>query len=179
MGKRVIDKGTVFWLMASAGLAGVITLQVQEKSWLAMPVIAATAEPDQEQGRVDSGIASRLPDVDWLDRIVERPLFSASRRPFSPAEGKPAARSEPEVETLDLTLTGILLAGEDKVALLAHPKQGLLRLRQGQKVDGWRVDQINGDEVRLKRGGKVTLLSLRKSAFDVIGQPPAAGAIQA
>lgn len=171
MGKRFIDKGTAFWLMASLGLAGVITLQVKEKSWIATPVIAATAEPVQERDRVDDGAMASLPDVDWLERIVERPLFSASRRPFSPAEEKPTAKPEPEVKKLALTLTGILLAGESRVALLTHPKEGLLRLRQGQKVDGWRVDQINGDMVRLKRGHEVTLLSLRKGAFNVIPQP--------
>lgn len=171
MGKRIIDKGTAFWLMASLGLVGVITLQVKEKSWIATPVIAATAEPVQERDRVDDGAMASLPDVDWLERIVERPLFSASRRPFSPAEEKPTAKPEPEVKKLALTLTGILLAGESRVALLTHPKEGLLRLRQGQKVDGWRVDQINGDMVRLKRGHEVTLLSLRKGAFNVIRQP--------
>lgn len=167
----MIDKGTVFWLMASLGLAGVITLQVKEKSWIATPVIAATAVPAQERHRADDGAMASLPNVDWLDRIVERPLFSVSRRPFSPAEEKPTAKPESEVKKLALTLTGILLAGESRVALLTHPKEGRLRLRQGQKVDGWRVDQISGDTVRLKRDHEVTLLSLRKGAFIFIRQP--------
>lgn len=167
MVRRVVDKSTVFWLMASVGLAGVIALQVKESLWLATPVIAATDEPARQHDPAVEAVMTSLPDIDWLDRIVQRPLFSASRRPFSPVEGKPAAEPEPEVKKLALTLTGILLAGESSVALLTHPKDGLLRLAQGQKVDGWLVDQISGDAVHLKRGDEVTLLSLRKGAVTI------------
>ena len=173
MGKRVIDKGTAFWLMASAGLIGVITLQMKDQPWLAPPVTAATVAPAPQQDRPEDGYLASPLDADWLDEIVERPLFSASRRPFSPPEEKPAAKAEPKAEPLAFTLAGTLLSGESRVALLAHPTDGLLRLRQGQEVDGWRVDEIREDEVRLRRGPEVTLLSLRKGAFRVIRLPAA------
>ena len=81
------------------------------------------------------------------------------------------AKAEPEIRPLTLTLAGTLLVGQSRIALLAHPTDGLLRLRQGQKVDGWRVVEVREDEVRQRRGPEVTLLSLRKGALGVIPQP--------
>lgn len=173
MDKRVINKGTVFWLMASAGLIGVIMLQVNDEAWLAPPVTAATVEAADQRSHDTDGLVTSSPNADWLDTIVERPIFSVSRRPFSAAVELPTARPEPETKALALTLAGTLLAGESRIALLAHPTDGLLRLRQGQKVDGWRIDEIREDEVRLRRGLDVTLLSLRKGAFQDIHQPTA------
>ena len=173
MSKHILNKGTLFWLMASAGLVGVITLQMKDDPWLAQPVTAATIEPYQAQTHDQNDFSASSLNVEWLDRIAERPLFSASRQPFSPTVEQPTVNVEPAIDTLAVTLAGTLLAGESRVALLVHPTDGLLRLRQGQKVDGWRIDEIHEDRVRLRRGSKVTQLSLRKGAFQDIHQPTA------
>ncbi|MGI9510548.1 MAG: hypothetical protein ACR2QJ_14505 [Geminicoccaceae bacterium] len=173
MVQRIINKGTAFWLLASAGLTGVITLQVKDGSWLTPPVTAAIVEPAQIHDGDQTDLADRSPDADWLDSVVERPLFSTSRRPFSPPEDRPEITPEQDAGPLTLSLTGTLLTGEARIALLIHPTKGLLRLRRGQKVEGWQVEEISDVEVRLRRGEEVTLLSLLEGVPNLILQQDA------
>lgn len=182
MAKRFVTGATLCWLTAAAALAGVIMLQVNSDISLALPVTAAPAEaPLDEEARTTDAIAGTL-TADILDVIVERPIFSWSRRPYLPPEDDVVMETTPEVRELSVKLAGTMLAGKSRLALFTHPSRGLLRLRQGQDVDGWRIEDIREDEVRLQLGDKVTLLRLRKGVPGKSRQPalgatnePAAG----
>lgn len=166
MGKRILEKGTVVWLMMSAGLISMISLQTKEASWILPPVTAATFKPLLSKVSDDHVELVNLPNAGLIEAIIERPLFSASRQPFSHPEQKIAAKPIIKAEPLTLTLTGILLTGESRIALLKHPTDGLKRFHLGQMVDGWRVDEIREDEIHLQRGTEVKRLSLRLGAFN-------------
>ena len=153
---------TTCWLMASAGLVGVITLQVKSDLALTTPVTAAPNAASPYAGEEAVPIVGHLTD-DVLDAIIDRPLFSISRRPFAPPVEKETVKKAPRAaQPLSVKLAGTMLSGESRMALLNHPSKGLMRLREGQLIDGWQVIEVRDDEVRLKQGDKLTLLHLRK-----------------
>ena len=180
MSTAAVNKSTAFWLLASAILTGVIVLQINDELSLALPVTAASIEPDERQADGDSSRPVVGPPTDeWRDMIVERTLFSASRRSFTPpVKARKVVKADPERKPLTLTLSGTLLAGESKIALLSHPSHGLLRLRQGQTIDGWQVEKIWDNKVRLQRDAEVIDLSLRKDALSSIRRRPVSGHIR-
>ncbi len=88
------------------------------------------------------------PAEDFLE-VLERPLFSPTRRP--PAEGTVAvASSEPELE---VTLVGVIISSEEQIAIV-KPKDGsrLLRLSVGDSFQGWAVESIEPSRIIFRRG---------------------------
>lgn len=92
---------------------------------------------------------------------LERPIFSPGRRPpSSPVAASPAA--EPTLlEEPALELRGIVSAGEFGIALLLLEGDSVLRrVRQGDDVAGWRVEEIDAEGVLLRRQAGTLRLSL-------------------
>jgi type II secretory pathway component PulC len=151
----------VTWLAVSAGLTGVVALEMSESVPLAPTVTAATVDTAAPAPvDVDLATVSAL-SPDALDDIMARPLFAASRRPFEPTvDEQPVAVSAPD-QPLSLQLVGTMLSPSSSMVLLKHPSKGLLRLRQGQVVEGWKIGEIGNNRVELRRAGEVEQLRLR------------------
>ncbi len=81
--------------------------------------------------------------------ILERPLFSPTRRP--PAAGTVAAvASEPE---LQLTLVGVIISSEEQIAIFRlQDASRFLRLNVGDSFQGWILDAIEPSRVTFSRG---------------------------
>ena len=87
--------------------------------------------------------------VEDFSAILERPLFSPTRRP--PAEGEvPAAASEPE---LQVTLVGVIISSEEQIAIV-RPKDAtrFARLSVGDSFQGWILDSIEPSRITFRRG---------------------------
>ena len=81
-----------------------------------------------------------VPDRDSLAVIVERPVFSESRRPGEAVEGPALA--------LDFTLVGVVISGRERSALVQSPHGGAVqRLAEGEEVSGWIVVDIAPDHI--------------------------------
>ncbi len=81
--------------------------------------------------------------------ILERPLFSPTRRP--PAEGTVTIESaEPELE---VTLVGIIISSEGRIAII-KPEGGsqFVRLSEGDSFQGWTLETIEPDRITFQRG---------------------------
>ncbi len=81
--------------------------------------------------------------------ILERPLFSPTRRP--PAEGTVTIESgEPELE---VTVVGIIISSEEQIAII-KPKGGsrFIRLSEGDSFQGWNLETIEPDRITFRRG---------------------------
>lgn len=100
-----------------------------------------------------------------IEDISARPLFAMSRRP--PVHDADATSVKPAPSALAeiLKLIGVIHAEGSGVALLRHPEHGVLRLRQDQDVDGWRLAKIDGDRIRLEQDQDVEWLMLRDPPF--------------
>jgi hypothetical protein len=125
-------------------------------SW---PEIGSAIEFPSMTGSPEAGsvipaerVALSLPPIEEFRVIVERPLFSPSRRPPLPAPPpepelvaveaavvEPVAQPEPPPPpAISFSLIGIVMFGDQRVALL-QPLDGAraVQLREGEEFGGW------------------------------------------
>jgi hypothetical protein len=145
-------------------LAGVLAAQL---NW---PQGAASAEPAPEAGNeaTQAGTAASVPasgtlTVEPLEKyreIVDRPLFHVSRRPtLQDAEDTATAAA---TELRNLTLIGVLISPETKLAIFRDKGPQPLRLEAGANVGKWSLVEVRGDGVTLRRGGETYVIPLHK-----------------
>jgi len=111
-------------------------------------------------------------DVAQLKKVIERPLFSPSRRPPPPQPVvQPTQPSLPLVQAappvLDFALVGIIRIGDTPIALVqpqdGHPAQ---RLQAGDQFHGWVLTAISEDRAMFRSNGqsKELVLDFRRSS---------------
>ena len=142
-------------LLALAGLLGVLMLVILSSvgdapQWL----------PDPEPMAAASASAKVLnaPDasLDSLAGTWQTPLFSPDRSPDH-AVGQAQASS-----LSSLVLTGVVLDGELRVALLKPADGPALKIHQGQTLpNGWRLDHLTPRDARFVLDGRAQTLSLK------------------
>ena len=104
--------------------------------------------------------AFELPPLEQLSEIVERPLFSPTRRmppppprvaataPVAPTQQAPAGPGEPQ-----LRFFGTIRQGGVAAALVTYPGTGeVARLRPGDQVGDWQVLSVDGNHLELGLG---------------------------
>ncbi|MBW8725072.1 MAG: hypothetical protein JF625_07970 [Inquilinus limosus] len=111
----------------------------------ALPPTAPAAEP-----RPTPLVAPELSD---LTATVERPLFTPGRRgpqPPPPVAEAPPPEAPPPTPPPEVTVQGVILAGDQSVALLRRDDTGeVLTARPGDDLSGWHVDRIEAGSVTL------------------------------
>jgi hypothetical protein len=127
-------------------LAAFVTVQVRMEapepaSWArgeVPPLAVLPAQPNFAMAPVEN-----------FSSILDRPLFSPTRRP--PAEGAVAtAASEPE---LQVTLVGVIISSEEQIALVRlKDATRFARLSVGDSFQGWTLDSIEPSRITFRRG---------------------------
>lgn len=133
-------------LAVCLALAGVVYRQVQTEP--PVPIAAAGGEAAPLPALPDQP-SFTMPPLDTFAAVVERPLFSPTRRP--PEEGTVTIDvSEPELE---ITLVGVIISAEEQIAII-KPKDGsrLARLSLGDDYQGWTLDSIEPNRATFRRG---------------------------
>ena len=99
--------------------------------------------------------------VERYREVLERPLFSPARR--APAQAEEAA-----IEPADIpVLQGVVLARDKRIAVLAYgtPSKAQ-RVREGQDVGPWKVEEITKDRVILRASdGKAATVRLKTTGL--------------
>ena len=125
---------------------------------LAVLALAALAVPPA---------AARADEPGHHAAMVERPLFSATRRPppaplalppagFAPPPSEPPAPLGP-----DIALSGVISGGGGGVALLRRPQDAApVRLGLGGRLDGWTLAEIRPRAVVLRRDDRAVTVGL-------------------
>ncbi|MCC7046319.1 MAG: hypothetical protein IT562_06365 [Alphaproteobacteria bacterium] len=116
-----------------------------------------------------------LPPLESFSETLNRPLFTATRRPPSPLavlQGQQAAappapeKTGPKGEKLVLgtyLLSGIVVSADQKIVLLKHATSGKsLRLSEGETLDDWQLATVAPDYVILRRGDREERVSIRE-----------------
>jgi hypothetical protein len=104
--------------------------------------LAATTELAKDEVAQDSP----FPPVSSFSEVVQRPLFSATRRPGLAADQSGQAWSS-------FVLRGVIVTPITREALLLHNKQTVLvSLREGEALDGWIAETILPDRVVFRNG---------------------------
>ncbi|MEX2648640.1 MAG: hypothetical protein WD673_06465 [Alphaproteobacteria bacterium] len=168
---RRIGIVTPLLAVGTLALAGAIGHGLVMRANTAVPTeaqIAASAVP--ELGPIEP---FALPELAALAAIVERPLFSETRRapePLPPpppepepvVEAAPAVPPPPRVELGQFKLVGIIDDGGRRYGLL-RPLDGeeLVRAEVGAVLGDWRVEAVSLDSVVLSQGGVRDTIMLR------------------
>jgi hypothetical protein len=87
-----------------------------------------------------------LPPLNELGHVLERPIFSSTRRPPERVPGAPA-------QSASFVLVGIVISSSGRQALieLGEPSR-LHRIGEGQVLAGWTVESILPDRVVVSQG---------------------------
>jgi hypothetical protein len=129
------------------GLGGVICREAEAPSTASMALAAPSPVHDPPAvGAVDPVFT--VPSVESLAEVVDRPLFSPTRRSTPP----PARATSPSPS--GLALVGIILSNGAAHALIERGQPARMeRIAEGEDVDGWTVESIGLDRVVLRRAG--------------------------
>ena len=158
IGVRTLARLPVALALASAGLAGVVALQLARPGEVPPAQTAPTAAPAEAEAEASAVPEPYLPrPLESYGGMAERPLFSPSRRP-SPAGGAAAGRSSHD----SLMLAGVILSTSKRLAMLESKRAngGVVVVREGQVVEGWSVESIAADRVVISHNGEVVELLL-------------------
>jgi hypothetical protein len=118
-------------------------------------LIFSAAARTEEQGRAAAPLSNPVAaqPLEQLPAIVDRSLFSPSRRPPAapppPVVQAPAASAQPSAPP-NVTLLGVVMDGQNARAVVqVGADKRLLRAQMGDDIDGWKVAQIDGRKVVL------------------------------
>jgi hypothetical protein len=119
-----------------------------ELEWRGLEEVAAAPSHLAAAPRQDTAPpAFRMPPLVSLREVVDRPLFSESRRP-----ALPEAPKEPAAKLPNLTLVGIFLSADRRQALVERGQPPRVEwVSERQKLDGWIVEAIGPDRIVLVR----------------------------
>lgn len=151
-------------LAVCAALA--LAVYLQSSAELALPDdpsgAAAALEPALE---LSDEPAFRMAPIERFSETVTRPLFMSTRRP--PEPGAPAA-AVPERATSALPafeISGIVISPRERLALLARGRsREVIRVSEGELIEGWVVRRILPDRVILEQNGTQQELKLEDKA---------------
>ena len=92
--------------------------------------------------------------LDDFSEIARRPLFIPSRRPLPPDTEAPRPGPR-KAERHRFILKGVVIVGDERMAVLViqqRRSRTVLRVVEGQQIDGWLVEAILADRVVLRQG---------------------------
>jgi general secretion pathway protein N len=149
--------GFAMLLLACLGLSAVIYDELTDdppppvgRVADASPAPAAVAVPPDEA-------PFTLPALESLKEVTDRPLFSAARRP---AAARTAQQTASDLSSLQLR--GVIISDQSRLALVQQAKSAaIMRVKEGQELQGWTVQSILPDRVVVQRGASVQELKLR------------------
>jgi hypothetical protein len=113
-----------------------------------------------------------------LSATRDRPLFSVSRRPLTPAApAAPAptstvAAQAPAPETPPFTLVGTIVGGDSRIAIFYDDTSKIASgVREGERASGWTLRSVDPRSATLEESGRVVTLALPEPSGE-IGPPP-------
>lgn len=121
--------------------------------WLPPAAQSLTLDPVSLQ----RGAASADADVGRFVVIVDRPLFSSTRRPPPPPPPPPPPK--PVDPLADLKIVGVYKEG-DSGGILANLNGKVRRMRVGETIGEWKIQEVRGRDVVFVRGTEFRTLSL-------------------
>lgn len=77
---------------------------------------------------------------------MERPVFSETRRPSEDPAGAQATAT-------DFTLAGVVISASERSVLVKPGNGGMIqRLKEGDDIGGWILEEIAFDRIKIRRG---------------------------
>jgi type II secretory pathway component PulC len=158
--------GAITLAITCIGLATLLYLE-----WAALHDAAERASPPSAASARSHGAEGAprysMPPLQNFSIVIERPLFTQSRRPSPPTANKTQGPWS------SLVLAGIVISPGSREALIGHGRRPIyVYVREGQAIEGWVVSAIFPDRVVLVGSGVGHELRLNASPAS---QPPING----
>ena len=142
-------------LAANSALASHLYRQLRDEHRL--PPAATRATPTVEAPRPQPVVAFDMPPKDRYAAIVQRPLFSSSRRP-PPSIDVPRSSASHELQAV---LSGIVHSQARRFVLLRSEGSGeMISLFEGQLYDGWTLAEVESDYAIFQSGSREAVLEM-------------------
>ncbi|HEV2302037.1 MAG TPA: hypothetical protein VGR91_10755 [Stellaceae bacterium] len=165
----MIDRLVIYLLLAGSVLFGAILyLEIGSDTAGGKPAIEM---PRRANAPVAVRPQKKLRHRQLVAAILERPLFSPTRRPAPTASGSGAG-----ADLADARLTGIVTLPPLKIAIFAVKGAKPLVLGEGESVSGWRIDRITPAEIALSGPSGARTLRPKEDPALVRARPPAVAA---
>jgi hypothetical protein len=119
----------------------------QSREVLEQPIVA-----DLEFERIGSHDFVLAPKENFAE-FVERPLMIEGRRPVADAPEASAVTAPVDQGNLQIKLMGVVTTPVGTTAVLKDSKGAYQRLQVNGTIDGWDVEEIQGDRLILNQGG--------------------------
>ncbi len=151
------------------GLCLVLGYRLTGEHGLAAPDTAfPVADGPSQAVSVATAAPYAIPPLAELSETVGRPLFSPTRRPPEPETTLPE-ETPVQATSGELTLVGVVIAGENRIALVRQRNDSkLLRVVTAQIIAGWSVEEILPTSAILRRGDVRETLVLEDK---IVGKP--------
>lgn len=169
--RRLVLSALVVLLSAVAALEWQLysRLPEQREPILADPEVSPDVPPVP---RLDEQL--RLETREEYASIIERPLFRPDRRPEPPEEASDGVDDEERIPLEALDLSAVLIAPGRASAWVREPSAAQARrVRIGDTLGGWRIQDIHADHIVLERQGETDQLPLRNYTKATTQQRPA------
>ncbi len=148
---------------------GLILVVYQEMAANSRPQAVRAQDGGSSVAALPAAVQFTMTPLGDFEATVERPLFSASRRPPDVA---PVAAVVVEVEPLELELRGVIVARSGQIAILADTVSGAaVTLGQGKLYRGWTLAEIRPDRVVFRRAGQEQRFTLNYRAAPKLKPP--------
>lgn len=94
-------------------------------------------------------VAFTPPPIERFESFDERPLFSRARKPWLAAADRNIEISDQPPPPPNVELMGVLLAGEDRLAIVKPSGAETRTIHTADTIDGWQVSSIEEDRLVL------------------------------
>ncbi|MCI5075343.1 hypothetical protein [Oricola sp.] len=143
------------------------------------PITADAASVDQPPASAGTLLASPMRPATAFSQIVTRPLFSRTRRKFTPPpvsaqppQSAVAKRASPtprkaEMRPPELKLLGVSMGAQQARVLLSSKDAPPAWIASGMKIDDWTVETIDADGAVMTNDGRRFRLDLYRSAGEL------------
>ena len=145
--RRHRTRAVFVWLlgMVCIALAWVIYEEISDLSTTEIPDSTDAERPNLVAPMPSQPILA-MPDKASLAVILERPVFSQTRRPGGGIAGEQATST-------DFTLSGVVISATQRSALVQPDNGGIIqRLKEGEDIAGWILVEIAPDRIIVRRG---------------------------
>ena len=154
-------------LVASAGL---VWLVYQQLDWRPHALAGAGEAAPRSVSPLPGAAGFALAPIERFAAVIERPIFSPTRRPPDPtAAPPPTPEPEAPVAELALVLKAVIGSADGRVAILTEAAGGgTVTLARGGLYKGWTLADVGPKRVIFRQGGIERRIELK---FDAAPAP--------
>ena len=153
-----------------AACIGLVWVVYQEMAANSRPRPLAPTTGDSSVAPLPAPVEFTMTRLEDVEATIDRPLFSASRRP---PDAAPAATAVAvAVERLELVLKGVIVSASGQIAILSDKaSSATVTLGQGKTYRGWTLAEILPERVVFRRAGQEQRFALDYQAAPKLKPP--------